>query len=346
MKNKKLVMIGRFGTVLFLIIGFFWISIVANDSENELNQIIQRYSDVCGGSKLNDIGTVHRIGTMVRGGTGRTPVNTYGTQSGCWRYDQTFAWGDRISYLFDRTSGWIVGTDTIIEMSNSQRRELALMLDPLAPLKLRELFTELTLLEDDQLGDRKVHNILATAFDGTAIELAFDIETGLLVRAGQLFFEDYRPVGSTTQAFRILLGQDGEGFHRRMTLQYSAINTNVEADDSLFSQPTCRLPRAEPVLYTSRVEKKISREELDACTGLYKITTDTTGIIWQFEREEDHLMFCKVGQGIWREIIPESETDYFIRFPDAEIHFVKDSTGQVVALEFGKKRSVRAEKIK
>ena len=56
---------------------------------------------------------------------------------------------------------------------------------------------------------------------------------------------------------------------------------------------------------------------------------------------------CPIDGGLGRktEIIPESETDYFIEFLNREYHFVKDESGTIVALEFGADRSKRARKL-
>jgi hypothetical protein len=65
-----------------------------------------------------------------------------------------------------------------------------------------------------------------------------------------------------------------------------------------------------------------------------------------FTREGDKLFMQPTGQGK-TEIIPESETDFFVAIADVQVTFVKDDQGQVnQAVVHQNGRSLTAKKIK
>jgi len=307
--------------------------------------IIQRYIEACGGPALDIIKAESRTGTLMRGVTGKVPLVTHAGTGGRWCYDQTFAWGGQISFRSDGTRGWIVDTDSAWSMPEEQRRDLQLVLDFQAPLKMSNLFPQMTTEGTDSVGGKEAIVVLATAPDGTSTELAFDRESGLLLRAGQVYFDDYRPVGEVSRPHRVLLGETVGEEHRQMIMEFSEITHHGEIDNSLFSEPGCVLALRDAPLYTRRVQVEVPIEALDACAGSYQIPGDTN-VIWEVARQQSHLMIKRSGPGTWYEIKPESATDYFIGFLNAEFHFVKDSTGGVTSLEFGKSRARKALRIK
>jgi len=78
----------------------------------------------------------------------------------------------------------------------------------------------------------------------------------------------------------------------------------------------------------------VNAESLESLVGVYRHPTDTA-ITYTVSRQGDHLMIGATGSGYRMEIKPESETDFFIKFPDQEFHFLKDSDGKVTHLVFG-----------
>ena len=282
---------------------------------------------------------------MQRGVTGKVPLETVAKAPGKWRYQQTFAWGDQVGYGFDGTSAWVQDTTTVSPMNPRQRLELQLLLDAQAPLNLQKYFPEMMIKGSEKVGDREATTIVATSPDGIQTELAFDNETGLLLRAGEMVFEDYRDVGRLKRPFRILLGKDEAEKHLQMKMQFSEIRHDLEVDDAKFRRPASVLPFTEAPLFKRRKQVDVNLEVLEACVGNYR-HPERPEVTYTVTRQQNHLM---LGRTDWRgqkvEIMPESETDFFIEFLNQEFHFVKDAAGKVTHLEIKSDRTLKAERI-
>jgi hypothetical protein len=230
-------------------------------------------------------------------------------------------------------------------MSSRQRLDLELLLDVQAPLKIQRIFPEMTIKGPDKVGDREATAVAATSKDGFQTELAFDNKTGLLVRAGVMVFEDYRDVGPVKRPFRILLGRDEGEKHLRMKMEFSEIRHDLEVDGAKFRQPACVLSLREAPLYKRRYRVEVEPEVLDACLGKYR-HPERPDVVYTVTRQQNHLMLGRTDWSGQRfEIIPESESDYFIEFLNQEFHFIKDASGRVIHLEIKADRTLKAEKI-
>jgi len=286
-------------------------------------EIIEKYIQASGGPALAEIKTEIREGTMLRGVTGKVPLETIAKAPGQWRYSLTFAWGDQVCYGCDGASAWVQDTQAVSGMSSRQRLDLELLLDFQAPLNIRKFFPEVAIKGPEKVGDREATAIVATSKDGLRTELAFDNETGLLVRAGEMVFEDYRDVGPVKRPFRILLGKDEGEKHLLMKLAFSETRHDLEVDDARFQPPACVLPFREAPLYKKRTRADVSLEALDACLGKYQ-HPERPEVVYTVTRQQNHLM---LGRTDWRgqriEIMPESDSRYFIEFLNQEFHFVK-----------------------
>jgi serine-type D-Ala-D-Ala carboxypeptidase/endopeptidase len=78
-----------------------------------------------------------------------------------------------------------------------------------------------------------------------------------------------------------------------------------------------------------RQEAKINPRVFDSYVGQYKFTSVNATIT--VTREENHL-FAQMTDQQKFEVFPESETDFFYKVVDAQLTFVKDSTGSVTQL--------------
>lgn len=311
-----------------------------------VEKVIENYIQASGGSALEYIQAELRKGTLLRGTSGKVPLEIIAKALGKWRYTQTFAWGDQVCYGSDGKTAWVQDTKSVQEMSPRQRLDMQLLFDVQAPLKMNEFYPEMKITGSETVGDREATTVRAQSPEGFIIVLAFDLENGLLLRAGDIGFEDYRDVGRVKRPFRILLGKNQEGRHRQMIMQFTEIRHDIDADDSLFLRPTCVLPFTEAPLYKSRKQVEVSIEALEACVGVYQHPQNPK-LTYRVTRQQNHLMIKGPG---WRrslEIKPESETDYFIHFLGWEFHFIKDKAGSVAHLEItaGPGQTIRAKKI-
>jgi hypothetical protein len=307
-------------------------------------KIIAAYAQASGGQALAEIKSEVRKGTLMRGATGQVPLVIMAKAPGSWMYNQAFAWGDQICYGFDGTEAWVQDTRSIGPMSPRQLLDMRLLFDVQAPLKLGEFFTEMTGKGSEKVGTRDASTIRARTRDGLETELAFDRETGLLLRAGSIYFEDYRSVGKVRRPFRILLGSDEGEKHLQMKMQFSEINHNPDMDDALFRRPLCALPFKASTIYKSRKRVDVGSQAMDACVGVYREVGDPN-VTFTVTRQQNHLMIASSGRLQRLEIKPESEVDYFIGFLEWEFHFIKDAAGRVTNLVIKANREIKTEKI-
>lgn len=308
-------------------------------------EVIEKYVQASGGPALAEIRTETRKGTLLRGVTGRVPLETAAKTPGKWRYGQTFAWGDQVCYGCDGTIAWVQDAQAVSEMDSRQRLDLELLLDVQAPLRIRKLFPKMTVKGPKKVGNREATAVAVTSPDGFETELVFDNGTGLLISAGPMVFEDYRDVGSVKRPFRISLGTDEGEKHLRMKMEFSEIRHDLEVNDARFQRPACVLPLKDAPLYKRRIRVDVSLEALDACLGNYQ-HPERPEVVFTVTRQQNHLM---LGRTDWRgqriEIMPESGSAYFIEFLNQEFHFVKDATGRVTHLEIRADRTLKAKRI-
>ena len=316
----------------------------ADTSPMPVAKIIAAYAQASGGQALAEIKSEVRKGTLMRGAAGQVPLAIMVKAPGQWMYNQTFAWGDQICYGFDGTEAWVQDTRNIGPMSPQQLLDMWLLFDVQAPLQLGDFFTEMTGKGSEKVGARDASTIRAKTRDGLETELAFDRETGLLLRAGPIYFEDYRSVGNVQRPFRILLGSDEGEKHLQMKMQFSEINHNLDLDDVLFRRPLCALPFKASPIYKSRKRVDVGSQALDACVGIYR-QLDDLKVTYTVTRQQNHLMIASSGRLQRIEIKPESEVDYFIGFLEWEFHFVKDAADRVTHLVIKTNREIKTEKI-
>ena len=311
----------------------------------EADEIIKRFIQAVGGPELAKVGTEKRTGTLVRGVSGLVPFETIAAASGNWHYNQLFAYGDRVNYGFDGSQAWTQDTEGVSELSPEERLDLVLLLDIQAPLKLEQLFPGMTVKGSERIAEREAVVLAAVSREGIGSELAFDKTSGLLLRAGDLFFGDYRDAGKVKRPFLIFFGKDGGQDSLRLKMQVAEIRQGVDIDRTIFSKPAGPLRPVPPLLYKLRKEIPIGRESLEACVGVYQSNNDPN-VNYTVTTQGPNLMIEQTGWGMRLEIRPESETDFFMRFLNLEFHFVKDASGRVTGLEVGPDRAQKAKKVK
>ncbi len=307
--------------------------------------VIERYVEVCGGPALAAVRVEKRKGTLVRGQSGQVPFEMISKAGGKWFYNQIFSYGDQVSYGCDGTAAWIQDTKGVDSLTGGRRLDLEMLLDVHAPLRFREFFPEMRIQGTKKQDGRELIFIQAKTREGKDAELVFDKESGFLVKAGDLAFEDYRSIGKVKRPHRVYIGEDPGGLSLRLKMEFGEMIQNIPVEDAAFSRPACALPLKISPLFKPRLYIKVSDEALQACVGVYQ-HPQNAALTYHVTRQGNHLMMEKTGWGQALEIKPESELDYSIRFMNFEFHFVRDSSGRVSALDLGPERSLRAERVK
>jgi hypothetical protein len=318
---------------------------VSSPGADSVAAVIERYVQACGGPALAEVKTEKRKGTLVRGQSGAVPLEMISQAPGKWLYNQVCAYGDQVSYGSDGTAAWVQDTKGVESLAGAIRLDLEMLLDVRSPLRLREFYPEMSLKGAEKRNGREMIVIQAKTRDGRGANLVFDKDSGLLAEAGDLAFEDYRPVGQVKRPYRIYVGEDPGGLSLRLRMDFASIVQNVAVEESVFRRPSCALPVKVSPLFKPRRYVKVSDEALEACVGIYQHPTNA-GLTYAVTRQQNHLMMERTGWGQALEVMPESELDYSIRFLNFEFHFVRDSSGRVTALELGPERSVRAARVK
>ncbi|MBV9211609.1 MAG: hypothetical protein JOZ52_13305, partial [Acidobacteria bacterium] len=104
-------------------------------------------------------------------------------------------------------------------------------------LDLTELYNRLSVTGKEQVGGREAYVLQEMFGTSGAEKLYFDVETGLLLRSGDTFYEDYREVDGVKLPF-LIREESSNGFN--FTFRVTEIKHNVAIDDSTFTEsPSC-----------------------------------------------------------------------------------------------------------
>lgn len=201
--------------------------------------------------------SLSRQGTLVRGQAGRVPFTSVSQVPGRCAYEQVFAYGDAVRYGFDGTNGWINDAKGTAPLPAAERLDLELLLDARAPLRLRELFPEMSIGGFRPRGEGEAVVVLARSPEGIENELLFDRETGLLLQAGDISFEDYRPEGPLTLPHRVLIGAARTEDDLRVMMEITTMAVNEPVDPSAFAPPACPMALRKAPLYTLREVRRV-----------------------------------------------------------------------------------------
>jgi hypothetical protein len=111
---------------------------------------------------------------------------------------------------------------------------LRLLLDIHAPLKIREFYPDMALAGTEMIDDKEAVVLSVKTPEGLCTTLSFDKKTGLLLRAGDIYFEDYRDAGQVKRPYRIIMNNGTDESHPRLLMQVREILHDQDTDDSFF----------------------------------------------------------------------------------------------------------------
>lgn len=312
-----------------------------------VKQTIIKYILSCGGkTAIENISSKIIKGTILRGVSGKMPIEVKATSSGKWFYNQVFSFGEQISYGYDSNNAWVQTIKDITEMDPEQVLDFTIMFDLQAPLKLNDIFCTMNLSEKREIDGKTVTIINAETKNGLNRQLVFDSESGMLIQVGEIKFANYIESGSIKYPNIFVFGDNQTVVNKKMRMEFTSVDFNKPIDDSIFDSPFCLLPIKDAPLYKKRIIAEVSMEDLDKCVGNYEIL-DHPENIYEIYRQDTHLMFVLKFNGIEYiyEIIPESSVDYFMKFIGWEFHFTKDTNDIVNGLIINTNREIKTRKI-
>ncbi len=139
---------------------------------------------------------------------------------------------------FDGTKGW--WQDSMrgyIKFEGYELNEIRRESNFYKELKLKDLYNRLALTGKEKVGEREAYVVQEMFGSLGAEKLYFDVESGLLLRRDNIFYEDYREVDGIKLPF-IIREETSGGFS--FVFRVTEIKQNVAIDDATFVQaPSC-----------------------------------------------------------------------------------------------------------
>jgi creatinine amidohydrolase/Fe(II)-dependent formamide hydrolase-like protein len=194
-----------------------------------VQSILDRYVQGAGGrARLETVQTLVRSGKLTERSV-VIPVTIRAASGGKWSLRMAEG---RINHLevFDGQMGWVSEGPDSRQLSVERIAFLAPLLDAQTPLRMREIFSKLAALPDETRDGRVYRRLAAESVEGQALELAFDTQTGLLHRLGEITLDDYREVNGVRWPFLIDLGGG-------VTARLETIETDVILEPDAFQRP-------------------------------------------------------------------------------------------------------------
>ncbi|MBZ5586881.1 MAG: hypothetical protein LAQ30_32785, partial [Acidobacteriia bacterium] len=159
-----------------------------------VDQILDKYLAAIGGSEpLSQVKTQVRKGVL-KEDQQSVPVETVAKAPGKWLLTLETGGPSPDKEGYNGAAGWSESADVVKNMDAREQPELEDFLDYQLPLKLAALRGAMTVKLKDKLGQQEVYVIEAAPPQGRRRTLAFSAQTGLLVLADSVLFEDYRDV--------------------------------------------------------------------------------------------------------------------------------------------------------
>ncbi len=195
------------------------------------DQILQRYLAAIGGREAFTRQKTQLRKGVLKEDAQNVPVETVAKAPGKWllKLETGGTTPDREGC--NGVAGWSESGDVVKDMDPRERPELETFLDFQLPLRIAGMRDLMTVKLKDRLGEQQVYVIEASPAKGGPRTLAFDAETGLLLLADSVLFEDYREVDGVRLPFRVKLHGG------RLTVNFSQIRHDVPVQDVQFERP-------------------------------------------------------------------------------------------------------------
>ncbi|MCS6817985.1 MAG: hypothetical protein N0A16_06205 [Blastocatellia bacterium] len=216
--------------------------------EVTVEQVLERYVQACGGKEA-----LEKVTSQVSRGTVEIPaVGVRGTFESYAQAPNKIVISIELPGLgviqegFDGTVAW--AKDPFTGVREKGGRELSAMrrdADFYKPLRLKELYSKITLKGRETMGGSEVYVLEATPAEGSPERWYFDVATGLLKRIDteregpqgripmEMYLEDYREVNGLRIPFTVR--QVSSAFS--LILRTEEVKFNVPIEGSKFAKP-------------------------------------------------------------------------------------------------------------
>lgn len=193
-----------------------------------VDELVRRHIGATGGeARWKTIRTQRRKGFALPD-LGNLPLTIFASAPRQWVFELTVAGGRVVRHGFDGQQGW--EQDQSPRMLDSEQGfDETIIYNPFWPLHFRQYFPKASVQTLQRDGSREVWVVEAFTPAGTRRTLNFDAGSGLLTRAGNVVFDDYRLAGGVKAPFRVRFGWQ--------TIRFTEISQNITVDGARFGLP-------------------------------------------------------------------------------------------------------------
>lgn len=193
-----------------------------------VDELVRRHIRETGGdARWRAIQTQRREGLALPD-LGSLPLTVFAKAPGQWEFEITVAGGRIVRKGFDGRQGWEQDRSPRM-VSSAQAFDEGIIYNPFWPLHFRQYFPKAAVKRIQRDAGGSVWVVEAFTPSGARRTLYFDAGSGLLTRAGNVAFSDYRLAGEVKVPFRVRFGWQ--------TLQFTAIRHNAAMEDARFALP-------------------------------------------------------------------------------------------------------------
>jgi photosynthetic reaction center cytochrome c subunit len=214
-------------------------------SEVSADLILEKYvAALGGGDAIRRVTSRVEKGTAIVGGR-QIPIDVFAKAPDKRASVMHMPNGESIT-AYDGQGGWLSNPGRPVrKMNNSEAAAARLDADLYLPVRLKEVFGELSGKPAEKIADRDVNVVVGVREDKPPVRFYFDQQSGLLVRMlryaetalglnpTQIDYSDYRDQDGVKIPFRWAIARPGG----RFTIQVEQIQQNVPVDDSKFVPP-------------------------------------------------------------------------------------------------------------
>jgi hypothetical protein len=212
-----------------------------------VDQILQKNLEAMGGFKtLENLNCAVSKGTVVLGQIpGKLPYASYFKKPGKFRLEIDIQQWGKLIHVINENRGWSVEYQgKVHEMNEEHRQVLMRTYDPLAILKLKQNYTELSVMGKQLLEKKEAWVIAGKTPSGSTELMFFDTSTCLLIGFkyeeetpnGSMetltLYDRFKPIQGMKIPFFIL--QKGED---EFSITIEDIQVNGPVDEALFAKP-------------------------------------------------------------------------------------------------------------
>lgn len=215
------------------------------------DQIIEKYVQAMGGKAA-----LEKINSRVTKGTLDIPavgvsgtMETYEKAPNKMASIATIAGFGEVKSAYDGTKGWADHPATgLRDLSGVELANTRLEAELHKPLKLKELYSTITVKGKEKVGDKEAYVVEGTPKEGSVEKWYFDTQTGLLIRTdaiqespegkipAEIYFDEYKEFDGVKVPVAMRISTPMYA----LNIKTQEVKHNVPVDDAKFAKPAAK----------------------------------------------------------------------------------------------------------